>query len=210
VFFGTFSAALVVGLFTWGTSTSAAILLFAFAAHVASAADAIRQGAFPGFGRWVPTVSASVGLGLGCYAPALATASLLAWPGLRAGAPHEGYLVNRWAYQGSEPAWGQWIWYESPDGKGHAVAQVLAGPGQGVAWSDGQLLVAGQAVSWAPPKAAHPPHHMSFTVPDGYVLIGATPGIEQESSCGMLLLPRSRIAGRAWARMYPIWGRTLL
>src|SRR5262249_40008014 len=51
VFFGTFSAALVVGLFTWGTSASAAILLFAFAAHVASAADAIRQGAFPGFGR---------------------------------------------------------------------------------------------------------------------------------------------------------------
>src|SRR5438477_4641868 len=59
VFFGSFATALVVGLFTWGTKTSVAILVFAFGMHVASAADAIRQGAFPGFGRWVPTVSAS-------------------------------------------------------------------------------------------------------------------------------------------------------
>src|SRR5262249_27631362 len=100
VFFGWFATALGVGLFTWGTPWSVLSLAFAYVAHVASATDAIRQGAFPGFGRWVPTVSATTGLGLGCYLPALALGSVLAWPAPRAEAPRERYLVNRWAYQG--------------------------------------------------------------------------------------------------------------
>ena len=90
---------LVVGLFAWGTAAGPVLLAFAFAAHVASAADAIRQWAFPGFGRWVPD-----GLGLGRpgpagYAPAL-LGGLGRLAGMEAGAgPREGYLVNRWAYR---------------------------------------------------------------------------------------------------------------
>ena len=110
VLFGTFAAAGIVGLFAWGTRTGMAMLGLAFLTHVTSAADAIRQHAFPGFGRWVPTVSASVGLGVGCYVPALAMASILAWPESRDGAPHEGYLITRWAYRTVEPRPGDWVW----------------------------------------------------------------------------------------------------
>jgi hypothetical protein len=210
VFFGSFATALLVGLFTWGTKTSAAILVFAFGMHVASAADAIRQGAFPGFGRWVPTVSASVGLGLGCYAPALALASVLAWPGLGAGDLREGFLINRWAYGSSEPSLGHWIWFEPSDGRGYGVAEVVAGPGQGVDWADGSLTVDGRESPWKPARSTWPPNRLSFTVPDGHVLIGAMPGSGQSVSCGFVLLPRERIAGRAWARMYPVWARKIL
>jgi hypothetical protein len=210
VFFGSFAAALVVGLFCWGTPTGAAILAFAFGAHVAATADAIRQWAFPGFGRLVPTVSASVGLGLGCYAPALAMASVLAWPGGRLGDPQEGYLVNRWAYRDQDPRSGHWVWVEATSGRGHGVAQVLAGPGEGVQWSDGHLWVGGQAVEWKPPRGAHPPRHLAFTVPDDQILIGVVSPTRGEISTGMALIPRQRLAGRAWARIYPVWGRRLL
>ena len=76
---GMYAASMAVAFFSWGTRIGLVMLALAFLAHVSSAADAIRQAAFPGFGRWVPTVSAGFGLGLGCYAPVLALASVLAW-----------------------------------------------------------------------------------------------------------------------------------
>src|SRR5262249_60889207 len=99
---------------------------------------------------------------------------------------------------------------DTPRRLGHCVAQVLAGPGQGVEWSDGRLIVGGQVVPWVPPKSSNLPHRMTFTVPDGQVLISAPTGSLQESSCGMVFVPRERLAGRASAKMYPIWGRTFL
>src|SRR5262245_13218377 len=45
VLFGSFAAALVVGAFAWGTATGAAVLAFAFAAHVVSVVDVFRQSA---------------------------------------------------------------------------------------------------------------------------------------------------------------------
>ena len=210
VLFGSFATSALVGLFCWGTPLGAAVLAFAFAAHVTSAADAIRQGAFPGFGRMVPTVSASVGLGLGCYAPALALASVLAWPGARLGDGQETYLVNRWAYRDDDPRAGHWAWLAAPGGGEHGVAQVLAGPGQGVQWSDGHLWVGGQEVPWKPPRGAQPPRYMAFAVPDDQVLIAAGPPRRGAASSGMVLVPRRRLAGRAWARLYPVWGRRLL
>jgi hypothetical protein len=139
VLFGSYLASLLVGVFAWGTPTGLAILAFAIGTHVASAADAIRQGAFPGFGRWVPVMSASAGLGLGCYAPALALGAVLAWPGERAGSPREGFLINLWAYQDATPRPGHWVWFEHPDGVGRGIGQFLAGPGQSVEWFDGRL-----------------------------------------------------------------------
>src|SRR4051812_18748826 len=113
VLLGSYLAALTVGLFAWGTWTSLLVLGFAFVAHATSAADAIRQGAFPGFGRWVPAVSATAGLGLGCYVPALALASALAWPGQREDGSPDAFLVNRWAYRASEPRTGDSLWFHS-------------------------------------------------------------------------------------------------
>src|SRR3954468_18765380 len=80
VLIGSYAVALGVGLFAWGTPIGLAILAFAYGTHVVSAADAVRQGAFPGFGRWVPMISATGGLGMGIYLPAVAMATLFAWP----------------------------------------------------------------------------------------------------------------------------------
>src|SRR5436305_4037899 len=96
VLFGSFAASLGAGVFAWGTRPSLVILAFAFGTHVVSAADAIRQAAFPGFGRWVPVVSASAGLGLGGYGPMLALAAVRAWPGFGGGSARDGYLINPW------------------------------------------------------------------------------------------------------------------
>ncbi len=67
---GSYCAAIAVGLFAWGTALGWALLAFAWGTHVWAVADAIRQGAFPGFGRMVPLVAA-VGVGLLGYGPAL-------------------------------------------------------------------------------------------------------------------------------------------
>ncbi len=82
---GTFGSALAVGLFAWGTPLGLSLLGVAFFCHVASVADAMRQVAFPGFARGVPTLSTSLGLGLGCYGPLLVVATVVAWPGARRG-----------------------------------------------------------------------------------------------------------------------------
>jgi hypothetical protein len=145
VFLGSYLSALVVGLFAWGTPAGPAMLAVAFVAHVASAADVVRQGAFPGFGRWVPVVSASTGLGLG-YAPLLGSLWMVAWPGERAGQTGEGYLVNLWAYRRALPEPGHWVWYELPDRAERRLGRVLARSGQEVEWFEGTLRVDGRAL----------------------------------------------------------------
>ncbi len=210
VFFGTFAGSLTVGLFAWGSRAGLAMLALAFVAHVASAADTIRQAAFPGFGRWVPTVSASCGLGLGCYVPALALASGLAWPDRRDGLPHEGYLINRWAYRATAPSPGDWVWYRLPGG-GFGLGRLVAGAGGSVEWTDDEVRVDGRALGWSPITPDGPPVELSLTVPEGRVLIapaGGTPG--PTNSSGLALLPRDALIGRAWARSYPIWRRNWL
>src|SRR5690349_21056919 len=67
VLFGSFATALVVAAFAWGTWVGLVVLAFAFGTHVVSVVDVVRQGSFPGFGRWMPLVSASGGLAVGVY-----------------------------------------------------------------------------------------------------------------------------------------------
>ena len=122
VLFGSFAAALAVGGFAWGTRTGLAVLAFAFGTHVVSVVDVIRQSAFPGFGRWVPLFSASTGLGLAMYAPALALASLVAWPAYRGGSTRDAYLVDYGAYREVGPKRGDWVWLRAEsalEGDGH-------------------------------------------------------------------------------------------
>lgn len=211
VFFGAFAASLAVGLFAWGSRTGLAILALAFLVHVASAADVIRQGAFPGFGRWVPPVSASIGLGLGCYAPALALASVLAWPDRPVGADHEGYVINRWAYRGADPSPGDWVWYRPPDGIGFGLGRLVAPAGRSVEWSGETLRVDGSPLSWTPSAPDGKPLDLAMTVPEGHYLIAPVGGAAGgTSSCGLMIVARDVVIGRAWARLYPIWTRRIL
>jgi hypothetical protein len=193
------------------------VLAFAYGTHVASTTDVVRQRAFPGFGRWVPMLSACGGLGLGLYAPALALATLVAWPGMGVGAARDGYLVNCWAYRHTAPQTGDWVWLRSsPWGEGEGrLARIVAGPGQEVEWSDEQLRVAGRPPfaadhSWRPRSF---PGELVLTVPEGHTLVApASPGSAEpiSSATGPLLVPRRQILGRAWARLYPIRQRRFL
>jgi hypothetical protein len=214
VLFGSFAASIAVGMFTWGTPASLLILFFAFGTHVISAADVIRQSAFPGFGRWVPVASASAGLGVGFYAPVAAAALVFAWPGFGGERASDGYLINRAAYWSSPPATGEWVWSEVPGWRGPRAVQVLAGPGQEVEWSASGLRVAGAGVPWAPPSPTWRPRELAFTVPPGQVLVAPeSPGradAKGSTSCGLVLVDARQIGGRAWARIYPVWLRGLI
>jgi hypothetical protein len=211
VFFGTYSTAMAIGLFAWGSRTGLIMIVVGFLAHVASAADVIRQGAFPGFGRFVPTASASFGLGLGCYIPALALASVLAWPDRPLGSDEDRYAVNRWAFRGAEPQPGDWVWYRLPEARGFGLGRLVAGSGRSVEWSIETLRVDGQPLSWSPTAPGGPPLDLAMTVPDGQILVAPMEGLPlATSSSGLMLVPREGVIGRPWARLYPVWTRRLL
>ena len=213
VLFGSYAVALLVGAFTWGTATGLAVLAFAFATHAASAADAIRQAAFPGLGRLVPGFTAAAGLGAICYGPALAMASVLAWPVTPEERPREGYLVNRWAYrEGGDPVPGETIWLRPARGARPRIARVVAGPGQRLEWSAGRLRVDDREVEGSPFRASGSPGELALTVPEGHVLVSfaVDPAASRSMPGGWEIVDRADVQGRAWALSYPIGSRRLL
>ena len=212
VLLGSYLAALMVGVLAWGTTIGLGLLFFAFATHAFSAADAIRQVAFPGFGRLVPALSASAGLGAICYAPALAMASVFAWPIALDERPREGYLVNRWAYDDEGPRAGETVWLRPTRGARPKVARVVASEGQTVNWSGNQFRVDGQLVEESPFRISGSPGGLELTIPEGHLLVsfGADPRRGNGLPGGWEIVDRSDVRGRAWARSYPIWDRRFL
>ncbi len=211
VIFGTFATAIGVGLFAWGSRPGFLMLGLAFVVHVFSASDVIRTSAFPGFSPWVPSMTASFGLGLGCYLPSLAMASLLASPEQPSGRDRENYLINRWAFQGQDPRPGDWIWYEQPQGGGFGLGRLIARAGQSAEWTADRLSVDGVPLGWVPSTRVGRPVDLSMIVPDEHLLVAHTPeNAVGVPSMGISLLPRNLVVGRPWARMYPIWSRGLL
>ncbi len=209
VLFGTFAAALAVAIFAWGSKPGLAMLGCAFAMHVASTADVIRQGAFPGFGRWVPGLSATFGLGLGCYMPTLVLASAFAWPDHREGYSQDAYLINRWAFRDEGPRTGDWVWFRTA--RGFGIGQVVAGPGQQVECRENTLRIEGQRLLWNTKDRGKLNLDLSLAVPDGQYLIvplAGTPGTT--TAAGMTLIPRENIVGRPWAQVYPVRKRHFL
>jgi hypothetical protein len=212
ILFGSYAGALAVGVFAWGTTLGLLVLVFAFATHAFSAADAIRQYSFPGFGRLVPALTTSAGLGAFCYGPALAMASVYAWPIALDERPREGYLVNRWAYADEAPAPGETVWLRPTRGARPKVARIVAGPGQRVEWSGEQFLVDDLVVEESPFRIAGSPSRLQMTIPQGHVLVtfGADPRRGKGVPGGWEVVDQADVRGRAWARSYPIWDRRLL
>jgi hypothetical protein len=212
ILLGSYVTALAVGVFTWGTTIGLAVLAFAFLTHAFSAADAIRQYAFPGFGRTVPALTASAGLGAICYTPALLMASVYAWPIALDEQPREGYFINRWAYGEESPKTGETVWLRPNRGARPKVARILAGPGQRVEWSGDQFRVDDMVVDESPFRVAGSPNELKLTIPEGHVLVafGADPKRGKALPGGWEIVDRNDIRGRAWVRSYPIWDRKLL
>jgi hypothetical protein len=212
ILIGSYVGSLAVGAFAWGTTLGLLLLIFAFATHAFSAADAIRQYAFPGFGRMVPALSTSAGLGAFCYVPALAMASVYAWPIALDERPREGYFVNRWAYREGPPSPGETVWLRPTRGARPKIARIVAGAGQRVEWSGGQFRVDDQVVEESPFRVAGSPAVLQMTIPEGHALVtfGADPSRGKGVPGGWEIIDQADIRGRAWARSYPIWDRRLL
>lgn len=212
VLIGSYLTSIFVGVLAWGTSLGLLILLFAFLVHVFSAADAIRQSSFPGFGRFVPGISTTAGLGAFCYGPALALASAYAWPISPDERPREGFFVNRWAYQMELPTPGQTVWLRPTRGARPSVARIVAGPTQRLEWLGAELRINGQVVNESPFGLAGLPTGLRMTIPTDHVLVtfGAEPRRGQGIPGGWELVDLDEIQGRAWARSYPFWDRQLL
>jgi hypothetical protein len=209
---GSYAAALGVGAFAWGTAVGAVLVAFAYAVHVASAADAIAQWAFPGFGRRVPTTAAALALGVGIYGPLAVLGALVAWPGVESHGPRAEFAVDRLAYRGEgrTPGRGDYVWLAPRAAKSRGrLARVLARPGDEVAWSRGRLEVDGRRVPLAPFRPGQDPESLAFTVPDGHLLV-AYQTDDPLAPRGWELVPAGRVEGRAWAQLYPIWDRRLL
>ncbi len=213
VFFGFHAATMAIALFAWGTWLSLLMLSFAFVSHAFSAADAIKQAAFPQFSPWAPIVAAFLGLGAVCYAPVLILGSMFAWPVVADYPSRAAYWVNRWAYRGElGPRHGETIWLRAIGGTRPRLARVLAGGGQKVRWSGDQL-----AVDDLPPRPRSSvmtgfAHDLEMTVPDRHVLVSfhADPAEPTGDSLGWEIIPHEEVHGRAWARSYPVWDRCLL
>lgn len=214
VLLGSYAAGMIVGLFAWGTPVGLLMLGFAFASHVVSMVDAIRQHSFPRIRGWIPIASSMAGLGL-VYGTVLLAGLLVAWPaGLLAG-PGVSYLVNTWAYpQGEAPRPGDYVWFEGTQAAGPRVARVLAGPGQEVGWTERKLRVDG-VTAQRPINFRGPgiPDQLEFTVPPDHVLV--SPDLDADpdgrsSTPDLVLIPTERVVGRAWAQLYPVWNRRLL
>ncbi len=209
VFFGFHAIATLLGVFFWGTWLSLLMLAFAFASHAFSAADAIREAAFPKFGPMVPILAAWLGLGAACYAPVMILGSMFAWPVVPDHSPREGYWVNRWAYRGAfGPKHGETIWLGAIRGARPRLARVLAGEGQRVRWSENQLHVDDRPTAWSTRLS----HTLELTVPDHHVLVSfhEDPTEPVGGLTGWEIVARDEIHGRAWARSYPVWERRLL
>jgi hypothetical protein len=209
---GSFTVAVLVGVLTWGTSVGLGILMFAFATHVYSAVDAIRQNAFPGFGRLVPTLTASAGLGGIVYVPALVLASVYAWPVAPEERPREGYLVNRRAYRHEEPKAGETVWLDSKRGDRSKVARIAATSGQRIEWVGDEFRVDDKPVVDQPLPKSDLPAELKLTIPQGHLLVyfPNQPRPRPGMSGGWEIIEQREIRGRAWARAYPIWSRGLL
>ena len=212
VLIGSYGLALLVGIFSWGTTEGLAMLAFAFATHVFSAVDAIGKHTFPGFGRFVPTFTISASLGAFCYAPALMTALIFAWPIALDELPRECYLVNRLAYYGNDPIAGETVWLRPARVSRPRMARVIAGSGQRVEWSGNQFLSDGMTAKASPFRVAGSPLRFKMIIPQQHLLIsfGSEPNQGNAMEGAWEIVNRSDVQGRAWARSYPILDRRFL
>ena len=209
IFFGFHAGAASLGLFAWGTWLGLLMWAFAFAAHAVSAADAIREAAFPKFGPMVPLPAASLGLGTVCYAPVMILGSMFAWPVVPDQSPRDGYWVNRWAYRGAlGPRHGETIWLRAIRGTRPRLARVLAGEGERVRWSDRQLHVDGRPSL----RSGVASHALELTIPDRHVLVSFhhDPAEPLGDGSAWEIVALEEVHGKAWARSYPVWDRRLL
>jgi hypothetical protein len=92
------------------------------------------------------------------------------------------------------------------------VGWVVAVAGQEVEWMGKRWLVDGKELV-NPPLEMYPryPDGWRFRVPENHVVVGPdSSGDPKDLPSPLVLVSRDQIVGRAWARYYPVWDRSLL
>lgn len=212
VLFISYFAGILGAAFAWGTWPGAWLLFFSFLVHALSSFDVVRQRSFPGPATWAVVLGTCGGLGAGIYLPGLTLVTLVAWPGLREGAP-DGFLVNCWAYHAREPERDELIWYRPTPWGSPRVGRVVAGRGQEVDWSGGELRIDSRPdQKTGPVTSTIGPRTLLYRVPEGHVLVRPEErGMPARTPAdGLALVSQDQILGRAWARLYPVRERRLL
>jgi hypothetical protein len=212
VLFGSFVAAVIAGLWTWGTWIGWCFLGYAFVLHVASACDALRQGSFPVYPGRTALVFVTGSFALLFYIPTLFALLLFAWPGFQPTGSDVGFLVNRCAYRAAAPAQGQWIWMRPPTIGVPRAALVLAVAGEEVEWTGQAWKINGKyRVLHSPARLKAWPQTCRFTVPANQILVEPDDdGVSTPPLGPVVLVSRSSVLGRAWAQFYPVVDRHLL
>lgn len=213
VLVGSFSVALAVGLWTWGTLWGWAFFAFAFITQVTSAADVLRQSSFPIHPPRIAIFFVASVLALLIYFPTIFVLSEVARPGFEPDGTGSGFLVNCWAYHGdSRPHEGQWIWMKLPPRGEERAARVIAVSGQEVEWTGHRWSVDGHDCHvHLDLRRRVRPQPCRFTVPSDQVLVEPDDEGPSTPSFGpVVLVPPDAIIGRAWAHFYPVWDRHLL
>jgi hypothetical protein len=212
VFLVSFVSSLATSLFCWGNPLGWGFLAFAFWTHTASTLDALRQRSFPVFPRFVAVVATIGGMGMTAYFPLGALLTLYAFPAQAEGPGGIGYLVNRLAYRGSEPAPGHCIWLRLSPESSPRAGRIVAVAGQEVEWRARRWRVDGREVPPPQPGSLlYYPDTWQFRVPEHHLLIGLeNDAVRVEPSGPMVLISQEQIVGRVWARYSPFWDRCLL
>ena len=212
VFLVSFLAALGTSLFCWGKPLGWALLGFAFLTHATASLDVLRQRAFPVFPTKIAASAMMIVMVLVVYLPLAAALLFYALPTRDAGESGTGYLVNCLAYQRQEPLPGQWIWLRLPPGRNGCAGRVVATAGQEVEWTGRRWRVDGKDLQSARPNIVSVyPEGWRFRVPEHHFLVGSEPTpLDAEPLSPLVIVSRDQIVGRAWAKYYPLWERSLL
>lgn len=210
--FGSFASSFLVALWTWGTPQSWGFLALAFVVHVVSITDVLRQSSFPIYPAKRALAIVAATLGMVFYLPAVIGLSLVAWPGFEPANTGVGFLVNRYAYRGTGPSQGQWIWMHPSVAGEPRAALVVAISGQEVEWNGQSWKIDGQSRPLhSPDRLTAWPQPCTFKVPPNQILVEPRDdGVSTVSIGPVVLVSPDRIIGRAWAQFYPVWDRRIL
>ncbi len=212
---GTYASALVVGLFSWGTTCGALLVLVAFTVHVLGLGDALRARSFPPFSPTATFASAFTTLSL-AYTPLLAIAYALAWPVPQTNPEPQApsYLANRWAYRHQEPRRGDWICYDGPQGPGRHIGIVRAQQGQRLDLRSDAFWLNDRFLAHSLPGMIAPaPSSAAPLVPAGRLLIqdlDSHPASGSTTTAIFRQVELRQVRGQVWARHWPLRERAWL
>jgi len=212
VFMGSYLSSLGMALFCWGSWLGWTFLALGAGWLIVSILDVLRQRVFPVFPTRVACSSVLVAVGLIFVVPLTASLWLYAWPTETDQVSGGAYLVNRRAYVAGDPIQGQWVWIRSAPSRTPRSCQVVAVAGQEVECTGRRWRVDGKEVRLPfPGPETDFPGRWKFRVPKHHVLLGPEGrGANAQSSSPLLIVAQDQIVGRAWARYYPLWERSLL